>query len=61
MKQKSFLESCHDYSGSFNCFGRIHKPLRVTPTMAAGFTDKLCEIGEVVEVLEISEAEQKAA
>jgi IS1 family transposase len=33
-------------------FVRIHKTLRVTPAMAAGVTDKLWEIGDVVDVLE---------
>jgi len=33
-------------------FVRIHKTLRVTPAMAAGVTDKLWEIGDVVKVLE---------
>ena len=33
-------------------FVRIHKTLRVTPAMAAGITDKLWEIGDIVDVLE---------
>jgi IS1 family transposase len=33
-------------------FVRIHKTLRVTPAMAAGVTDKLWEIGDIVGVLE---------
>jgi hypothetical protein len=33
-------------------FVRIHRTLRVTPAMAAGVTDKLWEIGDVVKVLE---------
>jgi IS1 family transposase len=33
-------------------FVRIHKTLRVTPAMAAGVTDRLWEIGDVVSVLE---------
>jgi IS1 family transposase len=33
-------------------FCRIHKTLRVTPAMAAGVTDKLWEIGDIVKVLE---------
>jgi IS1 family transposase len=32
-------------------FVRIHKTLRVTPAMAAGLTDKLWEIGDIVGVL----------
>jgi hypothetical protein len=33
-------------------FVRIHKTLRVTPAMAAGMTEKLWEIDDVVKVLE---------
>jgi hypothetical protein len=33
-------------------FRRIHKALRVTPAMAAGVTDRLWEIGDIVKVLE---------
>lgn len=39
-------------------FVRIHKTLRVTPAMAAGITDKLWEIGDIVEVLERWEFDQ---
>jgi IS1 family transposase len=37
-------------------FCRIHKTLRVTPAMAAGVTDWLWEIGDIVKVLEDWEA-----
>jgi hypothetical protein len=37
-------------------FVRIHKTLRVTPAMAAGVTDKLWEIRDVVAMLEKWEA-----
>jgi len=37
-------------------FCRIHKTLRVTPAMAAGVTDKLWDIGDVVDMLEKWEA-----
>ena len=33
-------------------FVRIHKTLKVTPAMAAGVTDKLWEISDVVAMLE---------
>src|SRR5258706_11486497 len=33
-------------------FCRIHKTLRVTPAMAAGVTDRLWGIGDIVKVLE---------
>jgi hypothetical protein len=37
-------------------FVRIHKMLRVTPAMAAGVSDKLWEISDVVVILEKWEA-----
>lgn len=37
-------------------FVRIHKSLRVTPAMAAGVTQKLWEIGDVVSLIEAWEA-----
>ncbi len=37
-------------------FVRIHKTLKVTPTMAAGVTSHLWEIGDIVGVLEAWEA-----
>jgi hypothetical protein len=39
-------------------FVRIHKTLQTTPAMAAGVTDRLWEIGDIVNVLEIWEASQ---
>jgi hypothetical protein len=33
-------------------FCRIHKTLRVTPAMAAGVTDKLWEVSDIVAILE---------
>jgi hypothetical protein len=33
-------------------FCRIHKTLRVTPAMAAGVTDQLWQIGDIVKMLE---------
>jgi hypothetical protein len=33
-------------------FVRIHQTLRVTPAMAAGVTDHVWEVGEIVELLE---------
>jgi hypothetical protein len=40
-------------------FCRIHKTLRVTPAMAAGVTDKLWEISDIVNILETWETTQK--
>jgi IS1 family transposase len=45
----------------FYNFVRIHQTLRVTPAMAAGVTDKLWEIGDIVAVIEAWEAEQAVA
>jgi hypothetical protein len=39
-------------------FCRIHKTLRITPAMAAGVTDRLWEIGDIVKVLEDWETNQ---
>jgi hypothetical protein len=36
----------------------IHKTLRVTPAMAAGVTDKLWTVGDIVSALEAWEAAQ---
>jgi len=40
---------------------RIPKMLRVMPAMAAGVTDRLWEIGDVVKMLEDWESQQKQA
>jgi hypothetical protein len=37
-------------------FCRIHKTLRVTPAMAAGVTDRLRSVADIVAVLEAWEA-----
>jgi len=37
-------------------FVRIHKTLKTTPAMAAGATDRLWEVADMVEVLEAWEA-----
>ena len=37
-------------------FVRIHQTLKITPAMAAGVTDRLWEIGDIVDVLEAWEA-----
>ena len=42
-------------------FIRIQKTLRVTPAMAAGVTDRLWEISDVVKVLEDWEGQQRQA
>lgn len=39
-------------------FMRIHKMLRVTAAMAAGVTDKLCEIADIVALIEPKQAEK---
>jgi IS1 family transposase len=40
-------------------FVRIHKTLRMTPAMAAGVTEKLWEIGDIVDLVEAAEPEPK--
>lgn len=45
----------------FYNFVRIHQTLKVTPAMAAGVTDKLWEVSDIVKVVEAWEAEQAVA
>jgi hypothetical protein len=45
----------------FYNFVRVHQTLRMTPAMAAGVTDRLWEIGDLVAVIEAWEAEQSVA
>ena len=43
----------------FYNFVRVHQTLKVSPAMAAGVTDRLWEMSDVVEVIEAWEAKQK--
>jgi hypothetical protein len=42
-------------------FVHIHQMLKVTPAMAAGVTDRLWEMSDVVDLLEAFEAARKRA
>jgi hypothetical protein len=42
-------------------FVRIHQTLKVTPAMAAGVSDRLWEMKDLVEMLEAFEASQQRA
>ena len=42
-------------------FVRIHQTLKVTPAMAAGVTDRLWEMNDVVDLLEAFETSRKRA
>ncbi len=42
-------------------FVRIHQTLRVTPAVAAGVTDRLWEVSDLVALLEASERELERA
>jgi hypothetical protein len=44
----------------FYNFVRIHQTLKMSPAMAAGVTDKLWEVGDIVRVLEDFESQRKA-
>jgi IS1 family transposase len=44
----------------FYNFVRIHQTLRITPAMAAGVTDRVWDIADIVRLLEEREAERKA-
>ena len=41
-------------------FIKIHRTLRVTPAMAAGVTERLFEVADIVTLLEESESEKAA-
>lgn len=45
----------------FYNFVRIHQTLKMTPAMAAGVTDKLWEVSDVVAMLDAWEADRRAA
>ena len=40
---------------------RIHRTLRVTPAMAAGATDRLFDVSDLVALLEVEEQKQRKA
>ena len=42
-------------------FIKVHRTLRVSPAMAAGVTDRLFEVGDLVDLWESHEKEQRAA
>jgi hypothetical protein len=42
-------------------FVRIHQTLKVTPAMAAGVTDRLWEMNDLVEMVEAFEAARERA
>jgi hypothetical protein len=41
-------------------FVRLHKTFRVTPTMAAGVSDRLWEVSDIVALIEAGEETSKA-
>lgn len=43
----------------YDNFVRLHRTLRVSPAMAAGVTDRLWEMVDVVDVLDAFEAKRK--
>jgi IS1 family transposase len=45
----------------FYNFVRVHQTLRVTPAMAAGVTDRLWEVSDIIAVIEAWESEQATA
>jgi len=51
---KKIENHCHAVSLHFMHYNfcRVHQPLRVTPAMAAGVTDHVWEIAEVVGLLD---------
>jgi IS1 family transposase len=59
-KVKNHVHGLSIYFMHYN-FVRIHQTLRVTPAMAAGVTNRLWELNDMVRVLEAWEAEQEKA
>ena len=53
-------ETVPDTASAVHCtyynFVRIHQTLRVTPAMAAGVSERLWEIGDIVTLVEAAEA-----
>lgn len=58
---KKFENHCHSLALYFTYYNfvRIHKTLRVTPAMAAGVTDRLWEIEDLVGIVDAYESNQK--
>ena len=54
----------HEAAVALNYFAynfiKIHRTLRVTPAMAAGVTTRLCEVADLVALLETSESKKAA-
>ena len=63
MAFKFFTDDClrRAYKRADRDFVRIHQTLKVTPAMAAGVTDRLGEMSDVVDLLEAFEAARKRA
>ena len=55
---KKIENHAHSVALHYN-FVRIHKTLRVSPAMAAGVTDRLWTIGEIVQLVEQAETQPK--
>ena len=56
-KVENHIHSVALFATYYN-FVRIHSTLKVTPAMEAGVTDRLWEIGDIVDLLEAAEAEK---
>jgi hypothetical protein len=54
----------HEAAVSLNYFAynfiKIHRTLRVTPAMAAGVTDRLFDVSDIVQLLEAAESKKAA-
>jgi hypothetical protein len=60
---KKFENHCHALALYFVWYNwvRIHKTLKVTPAMAAGLTDKVWSMEDIVGLIENYEALKRAA
>ena len=60
---KKFENHCHMvslYTVWYN-FVKLHKALKMTPAMAAGIEARLWSVGDIVDLIEISEASEEGS
>ena len=60
--KKCWCDENHEYALALHFmhynFCRIHQTLRVTPAMEAGVTDRVWDVVDIVELVEVREAEK---
>jgi IS1 family transposase len=60
---KKFENHCHALALYFVWYNwcRLHKTHKLTPAMAAGLTDKLMDMGDIVELIDVAEEKRRFA